>query len=135
LNSLYHNSVTANYFNTKTTGHATRGPASSIGISGTHIVISGNKSEPLPDTYLEVIKMDGLFSGANRVTGNFSVAVKGYLWNKGERVQVVGNCTLSGNFMEMFKNVSVNSLSIKSSTDLTFFSVPLSFQDLSIAGF
>jgi len=30
--------------------------------------------------------------------------------------------------------VSVNSLSIKSSTDLTFFSVPLSFQDLSIAG-
>ncbi len=134
LNSFYHNSVTAKFFNKNTTGHATRGPVSSIGISGTHIVISGNKLESLPDTYLEVIKMDGLFSGANRVTGNFSVAVKGYLWNKGERVQVVGNCTLSGNFMEMFKSVGVNSLSIKSSTDLTFFTVPLSFHDLSIAG-
>jgi PmbA protein len=134
LKSFYHNSVTANFFNKKTTGHAIRGPSSSIGISGTNIVISGSKAESLPDTFLEVIQMDGLFSGANRVTGNFSVAVKGYFWERGERRQVVGNCTLSGNFMEMFKNVSVNNLCINASTDFNFFSVPLCFHDLSIAG-
>jgi PmbA protein len=134
LNSFYHNSVTAKLFNKTTTGHATRGPTSSIGISGTHIVISGKNPKSLPDIYFEVIQMDGLFSSANRVTGNFSVAVKGYLWQEGKRVQVVGSCTLSGNFMEMFKHLSVCGNDLRSSTDFSFFTVPICFHDLSVAG-
>lgn len=134
LQTFYHNSVTANKMGTKTTGHASRGPGSSIGISGTHLVINGKNHKALPGKYLEVIQMDGLYSGANRVTGTFSVAVKGYVWENGQRVMTFGNCTLSGNLLELLKHAEVAGTELKASGDRSFFSVPLMFHDLSIAG-
>lgn len=134
LKSFYHNSVTANFFKTKTTGHASRGPSSSLSVSGSHTLIMGKNPGLRPSRYLEVIQMDGLYSGANRVTGNFSVAVKGYVIENGERVMTFGNCTLSGNLIELLKNAVVSGSEILSSTDKSFFSVPLTFHDLSIAG-
>lgn len=89
---------------------------------------------PMPPKYLEVIQMDGLYSGANRVTGNFSVAVKGHVWENGKRVMTFGNITLSGNLIELLKNVEVVGENLMSSTDESFFSVPLMFHGLSIAG-
>lgn len=134
LKSFYHNSVTANHFNTATTGHASRGAASSLNVSGTHLMIQGKNVKPLPPKYLEVIQMDGLYSGANRVTGNFSVAVKGHVWENGKRTMTFGNITLSGNLIELLKNVEVVGTELQSSTDESFFSVPLMFHGLSIAG-
>jgi PmbA protein len=134
LKSFYHNSVTGNYFNTYTTGHASRSALGPISVSGTHFVIQGKNLKTLPSKYVEVIQMDGLFSGANRVNGNFSVAIKGHLWDGGERVKSVGNCTLSGNFQELLTNVEVIGTLLSSSTDGTFFTVPLLFGDLSVAG-
>lgn len=134
LKSFYHNSMTASYFGTTTTGHASRGPSSTLGVSGTHMVIKGKNPKELPDTYIEVIQMDGLHSGVNRITGAFSVAVKGYMYVKGERTMTFGNCTLSGNIMELLKNVQVSGTELKSSTDRSFFTVPLIFHELSIAG-
>jgi PmbA protein len=134
LTNLYHNSVTARKFNKQTTGHASRGATSSISVSGTHLVLSGKKPKPLPLRYLEVIQMDGLYSGANRVTGNFSVALKGYLWENGERKQTVGKCTLSGNLLRILTSAEVAGLELEASTDRSFFTVPLIFHDLSIAG-
>ena len=134
LNSFYHNSVTANHFQTKTTGHASRGASSSIGVSGTHLLIQGKNKKPRPSKYLEIIQMDGLYSGANRVTGSFSVAIKGYLWENGQRTMTFGNCTLSGNLLELLKNPEVVGEEILSSTDESFFTVPLMFHELSIAG-
>ncbi|MBA2404899.1 MAG: TldD/PmbA family protein [Bdellovibrionales bacterium] len=134
LKSFLHNSVTANYFKTITTGHASRGASSSLNVSGTHFLIQGKNTKPLPPKFMEVIQMDGLHSGANRVTGNFSVAVKGYLWENGQKVMTFGNITLSGNLIELLKNVEVVGSDMEASTDLSFFSVPLMFNDLSIAG-
>lgn len=134
LKSFYHNSTTANFFKTKTTGHASRGPASSLNVSGTHMVIRGKNKKPMPEKYLEVIQMAGLYSGANRVTGDFSVAVKGYVWENGERSMTFGNITLSGNLIEMLKRAEVVGIGLEASTDYSFFSVPLIFPDLSIAG-
>lgn len=134
LKSFYHNSATASFFGTATTGHASRGPGSSLGVSGTYLTIKGKNVKPLPEKYLEVIQMDGLYSGANRVNGNFSVAVKGYLWEKGERKMTFGNITLSGNLPEMLKNVEVCGDKLGASTERGFFTVPLIFHDLSIAG-
>jgi PmbA protein len=126
--------VTANYFKTETTGHASRGASSSLNVSGTQFLILGKNKKPLPPKYMEVIQMDGLHSGANRVTGNFSVAVKGYLWENGQKTTTFGNITLSGNLIELLKNVEVVGEQIEASNDLSFFSVPLMFNDLSIAG-
>ncbi len=134
LKSFYHNSVTSNYYSTLTTGHASRSALGPLGVSGTHFIIQGKNPKTLPSKYVEVIQMDGLFSGANRVNGNFSVAIKGHLWDRGERIKSVGNCTLSGNFQELLKNVEVTGTLLSSSTDGTFFTVPLLFGDLSIAG-
>lgn len=134
LNSFLHNSVTANYFKTETTGHGSRGAASSLNVSGTHFIVHGKNKKPLPAKYMEVIQMDGLGSGANRVTGDFSVAVKGYLWENGQKIMTFGNITMSGNLIEMLKNVEVVGTELEASTDSSFFSVPLMFNDLSIAG-
>jgi PmbA protein len=134
LKSFLHNSITANNFKTETTGHASRGASSSLDVSGTHFVLTGKNLKPLPPKFMEVIQMDGLHSGANRVTGNFSVAVKGYLWENGQKTMTFGNITLSGNLIELLKNVEVVGNEIETSTDLSFFSVPLMFNDLSIAG-
>lgn len=134
LTSFYHNSVTANKLATKTTGHASRGPGSSIGVSGTDIVITGKNIKVMPSRYLEIVQLDGLYSGANRVNGNFSAGVKGYLWENGERKVVFGNITLSGNMMDLLKKVEVTGTDLRASTDQSFFSQPLVFHDLSIAG-
>ncbi|MFP5384792.1 MAG: TldD/PmbA family protein [Bacteriovoracia bacterium] len=134
LKSFYHNSVTAGHFKTSTTGHASRGPASSLGVSGTHMVIKGKGQGPLPQKYLEVIQMDGLYSGANRVNGNFSVAVKGYVWENDQKVMTFGNITLSGNIIELLSRAEVTGTELKASTDESFFTVPLIIHDLSIAG-
>jgi PmbA protein len=134
LKSFYHNSMTANFFKTQTTGHASRGASSSLNVSGTHLLIKGKNIRPKPNKYLQVIQMDGLYSGANRVTGSFSVAIKGYLWENGEKTMTFGNCTLSGNLLELLKNVEVTGEELKGSTDQSFFSVGLMFHGLSIAG-
>lgn len=134
LKSFLHNSITANHYKTETTGHGFRGASSSLNVSGTHFVMTGKNKKPLPPKYMEVIQMDGLYSGANRVTGNFSVAVKGYLWENGQKTMTFGNITLSGNLIELLKNVEVVGDEIESSTDLSFFASPLMFNNLSIAG-
>lgn len=134
LKNFYHNSVTAKKFNTTTTGHAVRGPASSLNVTGTDLIIRGKNKKPLPQKYLEVIEMAGLYSGANRVTGNFSVAVKGYLYENGKRTMTFGNITLSGNLMEILKRAEVVGDQLIASTDESFFSVPLIFDGMSIAG-
>jgi PmbA protein len=134
LKSLYHNSVTATHFKTQTTGHASRSATSPLGVYGTDLLIQGKNVKPMPEKYLEVIQMDGLYSGANRVTGTFSVAIKGYVWERGERISTFGNITMSGKLTELFKNVEVVGNEMLSSTDESFFSVPLIFHGVSVAG-
>jgi PmbA protein len=134
LKSFFHNSVTARKMNTKTTGHGARGPSSSLNVSGTNLIIQGKNVKPAPAKYLEVIHMAGLYSGANRVTGNFSIAVKGYVYENGVRTMAFGNVTLSGNIMDLLNRVEVIGDTLLASKDLSFFSVPLIFHDLSIAG-
>lgn len=134
LESFYHNSYTANHFKTKTTGHGVRGPYSSLGISGTDLVIQGKNPQSMPDRYLEIHQLDGLHAGTNRITGEFSLPIKGYALEKGQIMHAVGNVTLSGNFFELLKDVMVASPELEASTDQSFFSSKLLFNDLSIAG-
>ncbi|HXH75641.1 MAG TPA: TldD/PmbA family protein [Bacteriovoracaceae bacterium] len=134
LKAFIHNSMTASFYKTKTTGHAYRSPSTSLQVSGTHFVVKGKNKKPMPSKYLEVIQMDGLYSGANRVTGDFSVGVKGYVWEHGQKVMTFGGITLSGNLIEILKNVEVVGENLMASTDQSFFAVPLLFHGLSVAG-
>ena len=134
LQSFYHNSITANALKASNTGHASRGPQSSLNIGGTVLLIKGRNVRPAPPKYLEIIQMDGLHAGTNSITGDFSLPVKGYIWEGGEKKQAFGGVTLNGNFFNMLKNVEVTGSELQASTDRSFFSVPLIFNDLSIAG-
>lgn len=134
LRSFYHNSVTAHYFKTQTTGHGSRSATGTLGVDGTTLVITGKNAKPKPTRYLEIIQLDGLHAGTNAITGDFSLPVKGFVWENGEKVKTFGNVTLGGNFYEMLKNVEVGGEELIASTGQSFFSVPLIFNSLSIAG-
>ena len=110
LQTLIHNSATASYFETETTGHASRGPRSTLGVS-LHQVEIAKGSADLPSLhggeYLELTDLTGLHSGANAISGNFSFGASGYLCKDGERIQAVRGITVAGNFYEMLNKISM----------------------------
>ncbi len=134
LKSFYHNSLTSHFFKTQNTGHASRGPQGPLGLSETTMLIQGKDVKPLPPKYLEIFQLDGLHAGTNRITGDFSLPVKGFVWENAEKKMTFGNVTLGGNFFNMLKEVEVVGSELHASSDASFFSVPLIFNDLSIAG-
>ena len=110
LQTLIHNSATASYFDTGTTGHASRGPRSTLGVN-LHQVEITKGSEDLSTLhsgeYLELTDLAGVHSGANAISGNFSFGASGYLCKDGERIQAVRGITVAGNFYEMLNKISM----------------------------
>ncbi|MGA1758784.1 MAG: metallopeptidase TldD-related protein, partial [Pseudomonadales bacterium] len=108
LQTLIHNSATAAHYGVTTTGHATRGPRSTLGV-GLHQL----KAQPGPSTeatctagrWLEVTDLTGLHSGANPISGEFSFGASGYLREGAQRIQPVRNLTVAGNFYSMINDV------------------------------
>ncbi|WP_332842610.1 metallopeptidase TldD-related protein [Paraclostridium sp. AKS81] len=47
----------------------------------------------------------GLHSGANSITGDFSLAAKGYYITKGEKSYPIEQITVAGNFFELIKDI------------------------------
>ena len=110
LQTLIHNSATASYFDTETTGHASRGPKSTLGVSLHQVEIAKGAEDPSTlhsGEYLELTDLTGLHSGANAISGNFSFGASGYLCKDGERVQAVRGITVAGNFYEMLNKIAM----------------------------
>lgn len=109
LRSLLHNSATASHFNLASTGHASRGPKSTLSVSSHQLEIangSDDLSTLLSGEYLYLTDLTGLHSGANPVSGNFSFGASGYLYQNGEQVQAVRSITVAGNFYQMLQNIN-----------------------------
>jgi len=109
LETLIHNSATASFFGVETTGHGSRGPKSTLGVSLHQIEIGAGdaKTDILHSgEYIEVTDLTGLHSGANPISGNFSFGASGFLCRDGERLQPVRGVTVAGNFYDMLKKVS-----------------------------
>jgi len=110
LQTLAHNSATAQALNAQPTAQAQRSSRSALG-TGLHqmTILPG----PLPHGQLlagrvfEVIQVQGMHSGSNGLTGDFSFAASGYLWQDGKRVQVVKGVTLAGNFYQALHDIEV----------------------------
>lgn len=137
LHSLYHNSATAKEAGVANTFNAARGPRSSLSVSSTTKVIStGQMSEQqlksLP--VFEIVGMQGLHSGANVQSGNFSFGATGYLWENGEIVQVVRGVTVSGNFYEAINHIEGIGEQQFINTSKNFIAPRICFADLSVAG-
>lgn len=110
LNSFLHNTITARKDGTVSTGNAARNYKSSLVISTTNFYLEpGNsKREDLFGNHpqiIEIISMQGMHSGANTVSGDFSLSAEGFLWENGVRKHSLKQFTLSGNFLQLLNNI------------------------------
>lgn len=106
LNTLMYNLKTANKAGTKSTGNGFGG-----GCSPTNFFIE-NGDKPLSEIEnivsngLVVTDLAGLHSGANAVTGDFSLSAKGYFIENGIKMFPVEQITLSGNFFDLLNDIN-----------------------------
>ena len=111
LNTLLHNLKTANKAGIKTTGNGFKGSyASPVSISPTNFYIEkGEKdfNEMVSEVNDGIIitEFAGLHSGANYITGDFSLAAKGFLIKDGKKDKPVEQITVAGNFFELLKSI------------------------------
>ncbi len=109
LATLVHNSATAAHFELEPTGHGARSPRSPLNV-GIHQleVEAGRESEAAltRSEYVEIVDLSGLHSGANPVSGDFSLGAAGFLCRDGERQRAVRNITVAGNFFELLKQIA-----------------------------
>ncbi|MCK5128467.1 MAG: TldD/PmbA family protein [Clostridiales bacterium] len=111
LKTLLHNLKTAEVDGVKTTGNAAKGSyKSSIDVSGSNFYIkAGDKTF---DELCEVIKegliiteLMGLHSGANAVSGDFSLLAKGFRIINGKKADAVEQITIAGNFFTLLNEI------------------------------
>ncbi|CEP88539.1 modulator of DNA gyrase [[Clostridium] sordellii] len=111
LNTLLHNLKTANKANLKTTGNGFKSSYSSpVSVEPTNFYIEkGMKTleEIMNELDEGVIITDfaGLHSGANSITGDFSLASKGFYIKDGRKIYPIDQITVAGNFFELLKNI------------------------------
>lgn len=111
LCTLLHNLKTAKKDGVKTTGNASKGGyAAPVRVAPTNFFFApGEKSlEELMaqmDNGLVITELEGLHSGANGVSGDFSLSAKGYAVKAGKKAQPVEQITIAGNFYTMLKNI------------------------------
>ena len=109
FSSMIHNSMTAAALGTVSTGHATRGPKSTLGVGLHQIeIVAGEHAAAslLAGEYFLITDLTGLHSGANPVSGEFSFGASGYLCRDGARVRAVRGVTVAGNFYELLKRIA-----------------------------
>lgn len=111
LITLLHNLKTAHKGNTKSTGNGFKNSyASPVGVSPTNLYLQ--KGEKSFDDLLKEIgegllitEFAGLHSGANSITGDFSLAAKGFYMKEGKKEYPVEQITVAGNFFDLLKNI------------------------------
>lgn len=109
--TLLYNLKTANKEGIETTGNASKSSFSSaVEVSATNLYIEkGEKTfEELAELVqdgLYITDLEGTHSGANPVTGDFSLAAGGAVIRHGKVCEAVNQITVSGNFYELLKNI------------------------------
>lgn len=142
LTTLMHNMMTANKQGVKTTANASRASYSSpVGVSPSNFyIVPGEKDLDAllaeMGEGLLITGVQGLHSGANEISGDFSLSARGYLVKNGERAGAVRQITVAGNFYQLLKDiVRVGSdLRFGSASNSNFASPSVLVQKLSVAG-
>ncbi len=137
LTNFLHNSATAKEMNTKSNGRAGRGARSSLDVAATHLVFapgSSSDAEVHGGEFLEIVDLQGVHSGVDVISGDFSFGGSGYLVKNGERTQAVRNITISGNFYELLLNIGPIGKTVMADSSCGFFAPAMRFQGISIGG-
>lgn len=139
LDTLLHNLKTARKQGVQTTGNAARvsvaGPMT-VAPSNFHFLSSFRSRE---DLYLDagnallVTDLMGMHSGANAVSGDFSLGAKGFLIKNGRLDRPVNQITIAGNFFELLRDIEAVGSDLEFGASC-FASPTLMVRSLSIAG-
>ncbi|QNO13703.1 TldD/PmbA family protein [Alkalicella caledoniensis] len=111
LNTFLHNLKTAKKDGTESTGNAYKASfKGSVGIAPSNMYISpGEKTyDQLVENVEEgiiITDLQGLHSGTNAVSGDFSLAAQGYLVQNGKIIRPVDQITIAGNFYELLNEI------------------------------
>ncbi len=110
LKSFLHNTITARKDGVRSTGNGSRGYKGTLGVNTSNFLIeSGVQKEAdlftKHDRIIEIVSLQGMHSGANAISGDFSLGAQGFLWEKGKRQYSLKPFTVSGNFLQMLSGV------------------------------
>ncbi|TFB14260.1 TldD/PmbA family protein [Filobacillus milosensis] len=111
LNTLFHNQKTAQKEDVETTGHAYKESYK----DALTVATSNFYLKPGDQSYDELIKsidegviiteLSGLHSGVNEISGDFSIAAKGYYVKDGKVEGATNQLTVAGNFYDLLNDV------------------------------
>ncbi|QOY35054.1 TldD/PmbA family protein [Anaerobacillus isosaccharinicus] len=111
LKTYLHNLKTATKDNVESTGHGTKSSyKGTITVAPSNLYINPGQStyEQLVENEPEALiitDLQGLHSGANPISGDFSLAANGYLVKNGQIERPVNQITIAGNFFTMLEQV------------------------------
>lgn len=111
LTTLLHNLKTAKKANVKSTGNGFKSSyASTVSVSPSNFYIekgdlSFDEILQTLDEGILITEFAGLHSGANAITGDFSLAAKGFYIKNGKRDYPVDQITVAGNFFDLLKQI------------------------------
>ena len=108
--TLLHNRLTAQEMGKKTTANAAKaGYAGKVTVAPTNFFIQPGKKTP--DEILEevgdgvlITNLMGMHSGANPISGDFSLGAKGFMIRDGKKAFPIEQITVAGNFFDILKN-------------------------------
>ncbi len=112
LKTYLHNTQTARKDNISSTGNASRGYKGTLGISPSNFYLKkGQNSEKelfkQHDKLVEIVSLQGMHSGANPISGDFSLSAEGFLYENGKRSTSLKQFTVSGNIIDLLKNIEL----------------------------
>ncbi len=119
LKTYFHNLKTAKKDGVETTGNASKESyKSSIGIAPSNFYVEKGEralDEMLADIEKGILitELQGLHSGLNSVSGDFSLAALGFLIEGGKISRPVEQITVAGNYLEMLKNIEETGSDLK----------------------
>ncbi|CAM3385356.1 TldD/PmbA family protein [Aeromicrobium ponti] len=111
LVSLMHNRKTAQKEGVESTGNAYKASykgALTVAPTNLHVVPSDKSYHEIVSSISEgivITELSGLHSGANTVSGDFSIAANGYFVKDGKIKNAINQMTIAGNFYELLNNI------------------------------
>ena len=142
LTTLLHNLKTANKQGVATTANASRpGYAAPVGVAPSNFYFKPTRDgfdamlEKLGDGLL-ITELQGMHAGANPITGDFSLAAKGFMVRGGKVAEAVAQITVAGNFYELLNGIEAvgGDLEFRAPGGSCFGSPSLLVKQLSVAG-
>jgi len=107
---ILHNIYSARRSGAESTGNGSRGYSSPLStkLYSPYIEPSDKSEERLFNEAgkgIYITDVEGLHAGLNQISGDFSVAAKGFLIEDGKKGRAVKNITVAGNFFELLKDI------------------------------